>query len=110
MDSHEHEGVGSNLEAKDIDSRVARQALSNLLLPNPGAYPDWLIESVLSGIAALNFGDSKARHMFNKGGAGHKRRRTLAMHEIQLQAVAFVVCRREAYGRTEMDAATRLAV
>jgi hypothetical protein len=68
--------------------------LINLLTSNPGGWPDWLCETVLEALEALEFGE--VRSIFRPVSAGKKR--DLTERRLMLQAVAMVRFRRFAYG------------
>ena len=108
VDAHIHELSGSS-SAKEIgrDPSRARSVLANLLIHNQGALPVWLVQQSLSAIRAIELGDTKARHLFVTVGAGNKR--SLAIHELELHALAFVAFRRAAFGHTEEKAAEEVA-
>lgn len=106
-DTHAHEASGSGAKESDIDHGRARKVLANLLIHNQGALPAWLVQQCLAAIKAIEFGDKKASHLFVTVGKGN--RHQLATHELELQALAFVAFRREAYGHTEERAAGDVA-
>lgn len=106
-DTHTYEVSGFSAKEADVDHSRARKVLANLLIHNQGALPAWLVQQCLAAIEAIEFGDAKARHLFVTIGAGNKR--ALAIHELELQALAFVAFRRAAFGHTEERAAREVA-
>lgn len=106
-DTHAHEVSGFGAKESDVDHGGARKVLANLLIHNQGALPLWLVQQCLAAIQAIDFGDKKASHLFVTVGKGNKR--PLATHELEVQALAFVAFRREAYGLSEEKAAEEVA-
>lgn len=64
-----------------------------------GGWPDWLCETILEAIKALEYGE--VRSIFSPAVAGRKRDYTTL--NLQLRAIAMVNFRRGAYGMTSKD-------
>jgi hypothetical protein len=87
VDDHKHERMGGEARnAAAIAPKIERQLLINLLLANPGAFPDLLAYDVIEALHSLEFGEVLP---LLKPARVH-RKVTYREQQLQLLALAFV--------------------
>jgi DNA-binding transcriptional regulator YiaG len=93
--AHEKEGGTLGLDARDVlDPIVARKLLFNLLYANPAGFHAALREMAMEALEALDYGEIQPMLARETDG----RKRSLTVHKLELQAIAFVEYRRERGG------------
>jgi hypothetical protein len=91
-DSHEHERVGGSVKA--LDPAASRAALINLLLANPGGFPDVARHPAIEALEALAFEEVLPMLAPAKG----NRKVKLVESRLQLQVIGFLEFQKAAFG------------
>ena len=87
VDRHGHESEGAAVaRSLTFDPRVARNALYNLVLANPGGFPSGLQQLLLQALRALDYGE--ATPIFQP--EAEHRKRSYQELRLQLEALGFV--------------------
>jgi hypothetical protein len=106
VDSHEHEHVGGNKQKLDLeklcadDPLFARALLTNLLIVNPGGFPEGFRSTVIEALKRLAYGEKHP--IFTPHTTGRKRK--YASLRCQLEAIAFVEYRIARYKSKKYEA------
>jgi hypothetical protein len=83
-DNHRHEKIGAaEVENGSSDPQFLRACLINLLRCNSGGWPDWLCQTVIDALEALEFGE--VHPIFERTSEGNKR--DLTERRLMLRAI-----------------------
>ena len=100
VNEHRHEAAGAATHGKRLDPFFLRTCLINLLRPNVGGYPNWLLVTTIDALDALEYGDTHP--IFRR--SGRKRRLGTKQRRLILKAIGAIHFRRKAYGMSDEQA------
>jgi hypothetical protein len=104
VDRHKHEKTGARERGEKNDPAFIRECLINLLQANSGGWPEWLCQHTLEAIEGLKYGEVSPVFAPVK-----RKKRSLLIRRLELNAVAMVAFRRIAYDMDEKNARDEVA-
>jgi hypothetical protein len=100
VNDHRHEAAGAATQGGRLDPIFLRTCLINLLRPNAGGYPNWLVIPTIDALDALEYGDTHP--IFRK--SGRKRRLGTKQRRLILRVIGTIYFKRSAYDVSDEDA------